>query len=92
MTEPSSSDRLALVTVLATGDSGLVAIAKSLLQSADIPYAVRGEDVQDLFGVGRMLGSYNLITGPIEIQVRAQDAHDAELLLEDLLEDQKDGP
>jgi hypothetical protein len=77
-----------LITVLATGDSGLIAIAKSLLQSAGIAFLVRGEAGQDLFGVGRMFGSYNFITGPIEMQVRAEDAEDARLVLEDLLENQ----
>jgi len=78
-----------LVTVLATGDSGLIAIAKSLLQSAGMPFLVRGEAGQDLFGVGRIFGSYNFITGPIEMQVRAEDAEDARLVLEDLLGSQR---
>jgi len=77
-----------LVTVFASGDSGLMAIAKSLLRSADVPFLVQGELVQDLFGIGRIGGGVNRITGPMEIQVRADDAGDARLILADLLESQ----
>ena len=38
-----SLPQLSLVTVLATGDPGLMAIAKSLLQAAEIPYQVPAE-------------------------------------------------
>ena len=74
------------VTVLATGDPGLMAIAKSILQSADLFFATRGEGIQDLIGFGRMAGGFNPLTGPMELQVRAEDADDARLLLVDLLE------
>ena len=73
-----------LVTVFASGDSGLMAIAKSLLRSADVPFLVQGELVQDLFGIGRVVGGFNPITGPMRLRVRADDAADARLLLADL--------
>jgi hypothetical protein len=82
---------LELVTVVSSGDSGLVAVAKSLLQAAGIQFLVRGEDVQDLFGVGRVFGGFNIITGATQLQVRSEDADDARLVLEDLLESQKPG-
>jgi len=79
---------LELVTVFATGDQGLVALVKSLLQSADIEFMVRGEGIQNLFGIGGLSASgFNPITGPAEFLVSAEDADDARTLLEDLTAD-----
>ena len=72
-----------LVRVFATGDPGLVALAKSFLQSASIEFMVRGEGIQSLFGIGS-LSLVNPITGPVEFLVAAEDAEDARRLLEDL--------
>ena len=82
-------DHLELVTVLASGDPGLMAIAKSLLQSAEIPFVVQGEGVQDLFGVGRIGSGFNLVTGPARLRVGADDAADARELLAELIADQE---
>ena len=76
-------ERFALVTVFATSDPGLMPIAKSLLQSAQIPFVVEGDAIQDLFGIGRM-GAYNPITGPAALKVAPQDAGDARAVLADL--------
>ena len=76
-----------LVTVLASGDPGLMAVAKSLLRSADIPFLVQGEGVQDLFGVGRIGSGFNVVTGPARLQVGADDADDARAVLADLITD-----
>ncbi len=80
---PPHDDR-DLVTVLASGDPGLMAVAKSLLRSADIPFLVQGEGVQDLFGVGRIGSGFNVVTGPARLQVGAGDADDAREVLADL--------
>jgi hypothetical protein len=72
-----------LVPVLRTGDAGLIPLAKSLLEGEGIEYLVRGETVQDLFGLGRM-GGYNYVTGPTEFLVHAEDAERARALLEEL--------
>ena len=72
-----------LVPVLCTGDAGLVLLAKSLFESEGIEYLVRGENVQDLFGVGR-LGGYNYITGPTEFWVHAHNAERSRTLLDGL--------
>ena len=46
-----------LVRVLATGDAGLIAFAKSPPRHGeDIDYFVRGDGLQDLFGLGRITG------------------------------------
>lgn len=65
------------VTILRTGNQGQIAIAKSLLDEAGIPYLAKSEGVQDLFGAGRLGGGYNYITGPVEIQVRTSDESEA---------------
>ena len=65
-----------------------MAIAKSLLQSADVPFMVQGEVLQDFLGIGRVSGGVNRITGPMELRVRSDDAGDARLILADLLESQ----
>ena len=71
------------VTVLETGDPALLAVAKSLLEDANIPFFAKGEGIQDLFGAGR-LGGFNPITGPVELQVSADDAAEARSVLIEL--------
>jgi len=74
-------DDLKLVTVVRVGDPASIAVAKSVLQSAGIDFVTKNEYVQDLFGWGRFPRGANLVMGPIELQVREQDAHDAIELL-----------
>ena len=75
-----------LVTVYETGDPSLVALAKSLLDSAGIEFATKGEALQDLLGLGRFPGGTNLVTGPVEFQVGPDDAEKARSMLRDLRE------
>ena len=79
-----------LVTVLATGNPALIAIAKSLLDEAEIRYFVKGEGLQDLFAAGRIGAGFNPIIGPVEIQVDRHDAAEAKALLVDLEEGDAD--
>ena len=72
---------LKLVTVVRAGDPASIAVAKSVLQSAGIDYVTKNEYVQDLFGWGRFPAGSNLFMGPIELQVREEDARDALELL-----------
>lgn len=74
---------LELVTVFATGNPALLAIAKSLLQEAGIRYFAKGEGLQHLFGAGS-IGGFNPALGPVEIQVDIEDEHEARELLQDL--------
>lgn len=67
-------ERLQLVTVFASGDPTELAVAKIVLGAERIPFVTKGEGVQDLFGFGRLFGNLNLVTGPVQIQVREQDA------------------
>ena len=71
------------VTVLETTDPAVLAVAKSLLESAKIPYFAKGESLQGLFAAGALAG-FNPISGPVELQVSGDDARDAHALLVDL--------
>jgi len=68
-----------LVTVFASGNAAEITVAKLALESEGIPFITKGEGVQDLVGLGRLFGGTNLLTGPVQIQVRSEDA---ELALE----------
>ena len=71
-------------TVFESGDPALIALARSLLDSAEIPFMTKGEGIQDIFGWGRMPGSFSIVAGPVEFQVNEKDAEEARALLEDL--------
>ena len=62
----------------------MIAFAKSLLEAENIDYFVRGEGLQDLFGLGR-LTTFNFAMGPAEFLVRADDADRARELLEGVI-------
>jgi hypothetical protein len=73
-----------LVTVFRAGREDLIVLAQSMLQSAQIDFAVKGEGIQDVLAWGRFPIGNNLVAGPIEIQVRSEDAEDARALLASL--------
>jgi putative signal transducing protein len=84
---PASGDpTVDLVTVFRSGNPALVPLAKSLLESAEIDFVTKGENVQDLIGWGRFPAGLNLVVGPVEFLVNADDAEEANRLLEDLHE------
>jgi len=64
------------VAVFETYRDDELALAKSMLLAADIPYYTKNEIITDQFGNGRLFGT-NCITGPIELLVAPQDADDA---------------
>jgi hypothetical protein len=74
------------VTVLETSDQGLIAVAKSLLEEAEIPCFAKGEAVQDLLGWGRFGTGFSILAGPMQLQVPADAADEARELLKDLHE------
>ncbi len=74
----SNSD---LITVFESGNQAVIAVVKSILDDAEIPYIVKGENVQNLFGLGVIGTGYNIITGPIQIQVNQEDEPAAKQLL-----------
>lgn len=71
-----------LVTVLAEDDPGRLALAESLLMDGEIPYVKKGDQVQDLFGGGRI--GFNPVVGPVLLQVTQDRAEEARALLDDL--------
>ena len=73
---PEPTPDVDLVRVFATGDPALIAFAKSLLEGDDIEYFVRGEDLQNMFGLAA--------GGPAEFWVREDDADLASELLREL--------
>src|SRR5258708_37906656 len=80
---PEPTPDAELVSIMATGDAGLIAVAKSLLEGEEIDYFVRGEGLQDLFGLGRATG-FSFAMGPAEFWVREDDAARARELLKGL--------
>ena len=82
--DPSDRD---LVTAFETGDPGLLAMAHSILDEAQIPYLTQGEGIQDLFGLGRLGTGFSILTGPVHILVERASAADARQLLAGLEED-----
>jgi len=63
------------VTVLLTRDHSELALAKSLLEGAGIPFFARNEEVESL-----------IAAGPVEVQVRPEHEAEARDLLRDLNE------
>ena len=69
------------VTVLETYNSTDLLVAKSLLDSANIPYYAKGESEQDALG-GRLWSGGNLGVGPLALQVPPEFVASAKALLE----------
>lgn len=76
-----------LITVFSTGNHGLIALAKSILDDAKIGYYAKNENSEDLIGIGVVGTGYNPVIGPIEIQVLEENAEEAKKLLKDLSEE-----
>ncbi len=73
-----------LVTVFQTGNPMALALAKGALESAGIPFVSEGEGLQDLIGLGRFPGGFNVATGPVKIHVDMRDAEAAREALADV--------
>ena len=73
-----------LVTVFQTGNPMALALAKGALESAGIPFVSEGEGLQDLIGLGRFPGRFNVATGPVKIRVDVRDADAAREVLADI--------
>lgn len=79
-------DHEKLVTVFKSGHEGLIALAKSILDEAEIKYLVMNEGVQDLVGLGVFGTGFNPLTGPVQIKVLPDDEEQAKELLNGLEE------
>jgi hypothetical protein len=73
-----------MTTVLETGDQSLVAVARSVLESAGVPCIARNEMLQNLFGWGSIGAGFNAAIGPIRLQVLKEDEEVARELLKDV--------
>jgi hypothetical protein len=73
-----------LVTVYETGSPAVISIAKTILSSENIPFHMKGDGVQDLFGGGRIGTGFNVLVGPVQVQVDEKHAQWARELLSDL--------
>jgi len=73
-----------LVTVFQTGNPVVLALAKGALESAGIRFVSEGEGLQDLIGLGRFPGGFNVATGPVKIQVDIGEAEAAREVLADI--------
>jgi len=82
---PEPDPDLELVPVVMVREEVRLILIENRLDEAGIPYMAKGEQIQDLFGFGR-LSIVNPITGPVEIYVTADDAEKARRIVEDVLE------
>jgi hypothetical protein len=74
------------VTIMETADPAYLLAVQSVLEEAGIEYFPRGELVQDPFGGGSMAPVFDTVAGPVEIQVRPEDAETARALIANLNE------
>ena len=77
-------DQGELITVFSTGDTVELIAAKLVLDGEQIPYLVAGEGVHHLFGLGTIIGGYNMITGPVRLRVRREHAELAREVLAEM--------
>jgi hypothetical protein len=68
-----------LVTIFESSNLALLAVARSVLDSAAIIYSIKGQSIQTLFGVGL-----------VRIQVRREDREAAQELLTGIREAEAD--
>src|ERR1700687_2158836 len=69
---PEPLPNVQLACVLWTGGAGRIAVARSLLEGEEIDYFVKGDGLQDLFGLGRISGGFSFAMGPAEFWVRQE--------------------
>ncbi len=72
-----------LVAVIAVTSEPDIVMVESLLQDAGVRYLARGEQIQDLFGLGR-LTAVNPLLEPVEFLVAEADVEVARSVLADL--------
>jgi hypothetical protein len=73
-----------LVPILQIREETKLILIESLLEEAKIPYMAKGEQIQDLFGFGR-LTIVNPITGPVVIFVSSDNAEKARDLVAEVM-------
>jgi hypothetical protein len=72
------------VPILVEREEAKLILIEARLEEAGIGYMAKGEQIQDLFGYGR-LTVVNPITGPVEIYVTSTDVDAARKALAEIL-------
>jgi hypothetical protein len=80
-----------LVAVFSTLDETAAAVARSILEDADIPCAVKGGFMNDITGISRLATIFTPGSQPVEVYVLESDAQEALSLLEELRSDADQG-
>ncbi|MBL8026401.1 MAG: DUF2007 domain-containing protein [Fibrobacteres bacterium] len=75
---------LQMVTVFMPENMAQLAVAKAILDDAGIPYYVKNEISQNLFGAGMVGAGFNTASGAMAVEVAASQAEEAAILLSDL--------
>jgi len=78
-----NSDSKDLVTVLETADVNLLAVIKSILDGAEIPYLIQGEKALGLLPVGRLGGPFARRGMGAAVMVPPEHAETAKELLKE---------
>jgi hypothetical protein len=81
---PEPDPDLELVPILVTRDEAQLILVENRLEEAGIAYMAKGEQIQDLFGFGR-LTVVNPITGPVEVYVASDEAPAARRIVAEVL-------
>ncbi len=71
------------VTIYVPNNESERMAAQAILKSANIQFFCKNFTVQNLFGAGQIGTGFNIVTGPIQIQVPEEDAEEARELLND---------
>jgi hypothetical protein len=79
-----------LVTLYKPANETELSILSSLLENENIHFYVKNSNVQDLFGWGRFGTGYNLVTGPMVLQVEKQYLTEARRIVREYLSNIKD--
>jgi hypothetical protein len=67
--------------LIAVHDAALASVVQSVLATAGIRFVIKGEVIQDLFGVGRLGVGFNPVTGPAVLSVESSRLDEARELL-----------
>jgi hypothetical protein len=73
-----------LVKVFEGGNPAIIPLLESLFDDAGIEYSTSSENLQDLFGWGRVGGTFNFAIGPIKFYVRREDESEALAIIDTL--------
>lgn len=69
--------------VMSISEAALIPVIESLLGGEGIAHYVHGENIQDLFGVGRIGAGFNVIAGAPVLYVESSRMEEAKQLLEE---------